>query len=60
MKCQISKQYERQRTRPRRPLKIQLVSLFAGQATAQDWGACVPIRSSGVTTWLVSDYVERA
>ena len=43
MKCQISKQYERQRTRPRRSPEIQLFSLFAGQA-------CVPIRSPGVTT----------
>ena len=60
MKCQISKQYKRQCTRPRRSPKIQLLSLFAGQATAQDWGACVPIRSSGVMTWKVSDYVGRA
>jgi len=60
VKCQVSKQYERQRARPRRSSEIQLFSLFAGQATAQDWRACVPTRSSGVTTCLVSDYVGRA
>ena len=52
MKCQISEQYERQRARPRRSPKIQPFSLFVEQVATQDWGACVPTKSSGVMTCL--------